>query len=196
MSARDEAGAGPRLHHVNLKTTRLQELIDWYGEVLGTEVTFQLPFGAWITNDGANHRIALFSSDALRDDPDKLYHCGMHHMAFEYDSIDDLLGTFAKLKARGIVPHATLDHGMTTSFYYADPDGNSVELQHDNFGDWQRSKEYMQSSPEFAADPVGTPVDPEKMIEARNAGSSVEEIHRRAFSGEWPPEDYDLRAPL
>lgn len=196
MSAQDEVVARPTLHHVNLKTTRLQELIDWYGEVVGSEVTFQFPGGAWITNDDANHRIALLTSEALREDPDKLYHCGMHHMAFEYDSIDGLLDTYARLKEKGIVPHAALDHGMTTSFYYADPDHNSVELQYDNFGDWERSKEFMQSSPDFAADPIGTPVDPEKMIEARKAGSSVEEIHQRAFSGEWPPEDYDLRVPL
>ena len=196
MSIQDEVVTRPTLHHVNLKTTRLQELIDWYGEVVGTEVTFQFPGGAWITNDDANHRIALLSSEALRDDPDKLYHCGMHHMAFEYGSIDGLLDTYARLKKGGIVPHATLDHGMTTSFYYADPDDNSVELQYDNFGDWERSKEFMQSSPDFAADPIGMPVNPEKMIEVRKAGSSAEEIHQRAFSGEWPPEDSDLRVPL
>jgi catechol-2,3-dioxygenase len=34
------------------------------------------------------------------------------------------------------VPQACLDHGMTLSFYYVDPDGNAVELQCDVFGDW------------------------------------------------------------
>ena len=196
MSEQNETVIRPKLHHVNLKTTRLQELIDWYEQVVGAEVTFQFPGGAWISNDEANHRIALLSSDALSDDPDKLYHCGMHHMAFEYDSIDGLLDTFTRLKESGILPHATLDHGMTTSFYYADPDDNSVEMQYDNFGDWERSKEFMRSSPEFAADPIGVPVDPEKMIEARKAGSSAEEIHQKAFAGEWPARDSDLRIPL
>lgn len=73
--------ANPVLHHINLKTTRLQEMIDWYGVVVGTEVTHQFEGGAWLA-----------------------------------------------LKDQGIVPHACLDHGMTMSFYYADPDGNSVEL--------------------------------------------------------------------
>ena len=31
----------PKFHHVNLKTTRLQEMIDWYAVVVGTEVLFQ-----------------------------------------------------------------------------------------------------------------------------------------------------------
>lgn len=196
MQEPNEASARPTLHHVNLKTTRLQEMIDWYGKVLGMEVTFQFPGGAWISNDEANHRIALLSSEAMSDDPDKLVHCGIHHMAFEFDSIDGLLGAFARLKDRGILPHATLDHGMTSSFYYADPDDNSVELQYDNFGDWEKSKQYMQSSPDFAADPIGVPVDPEKMIKAREAGSSAEEIHQRAYAGEWPPQNYDLRVPM
>lgn len=196
MSGNSAEIVRPVLHHVNLKTIRLREMIDWYGKVVGAEVTYEFPGGAWLTNDGANHRIALLSSEKLRDNPDKLMHTGMHHMAFEYDSIDGLLGTYQRLSSEGIEPHATLDHGMTTSFYYADPDGNSVELQYDNFGDWQRSKEWMSSSPEFAADPIGQPVDPKKMIEARRAGASVEEIHERAYAGEWPPRDYDLRVPL
>ena len=27
--------SSPKFHHVNLKTTRLQEMIDWYGRVSG-----------------------------------------------------------------------------------------------------------------------------------------------------------------
>jgi hypothetical protein len=30
-----------------------------------------------------------------------------------------------------------------------------VELQVDNFGDWSKSKEWMKTSPEFAANPIG-----------------------------------------
>ena len=51
----------PVLHHVNLKTTRLQEMIDWYGRVTGMEVQHRAPVGAWLTNDAANHRLALIS---------------------------------------------------------------------------------------------------------------------------------------
>ncbi len=53
--------AHPRLHHVNLKTTRLQEMIDWYSIVVGMRVQFQFPGAAFLSNDGANHRLALFA---------------------------------------------------------------------------------------------------------------------------------------
>ena len=185
------------MHHVNLKTVRLQELIDWYGTVVGMTVTYQFPGGAWLTNDAANHRLALLAVPGLSDDPDKLRHTGMHHIAFEYGSMDALLDAYERLKAEGIVPHACLDHGMTTSFYYPDPDGNSVELQSDNFGgDWARSTEFMRSAPEFAADPIGTPLDPDRMVAARREGLEPDEIHRRAYAGEYAPASpLDLRLP-
>ena len=65
---------------------------------------------------------------------------------------------------------------MTTSFYYVDPDGNSVELQYDNFGDWQASSEWMRTSPEFAANPIGVLVDPAKLVEARAQGASPADL--------------------
>jgi catechol 2,3-dioxygenase len=197
MVSQDGTTRPPTLHHVNLKTTRPQQMIDWYGTVVGVKPTFSSPGAAFLTNDGANHRIALLSSSKLSDDPDKLSHAGMHHMAFEYDSCDDLLANFARLKALGIEPHMSLDHGMTTSLYYVDPDGNSVELQYDNFGDWRASSDWMRTSEEFARNPIGVPVDPAKLIEARAQGASREELHRRAYAGEFlPAEPLDPRLPL
>jgi catechol-2,3-dioxygenase len=187
----------PVLHHVNLKTTRLQEMIDWYATVVGMETLFQFPGGAWLSNDTANHRLALLTSPRMSDDSDKLVHTGIHHFAFEYGSIDELLEAYTRLKGHGINPHFTIDHGMTTSFYYVDPDGNSVELQVDNFGDWAESREFVRSSPEFAADPIGKLVDPEQIIAARKAGISFAELHRRGYAGEFPPaEPMDPRVPL
>jgi catechol 2,3-dioxygenase len=187
----------PILHHVNLKTTRLQEMIDWYATVVGLTSIFQFPGGAWLTNDDANHRLALLTSSKMSDDADKLVHTGIHHIAFEYATIDDLFSSYTRLKERGITPHMALDHGMTLSFYYVDPDGNSVELQVDNFGDWAQSKEWMRTSPDFAADPIGQFVDPDQLVAIRKAGASHADIHRRAYAGEFPPSGpVDPRVPL
>lgn len=197
--ARAEAAApAPALHHVNLKTVRLREMIDWYSTVVGMRLHYEFEGGAWLSNDEANHRLALLTSAAMADDPDKVVHTGMHHSAFEFGgSVDDLLGTYERLRKRGIVPHACLDHGMTTSFYYLDPDGNSVELQVDNFGgDWSKGTEFVKSSPDFAANPIGTPLDPDRMVASRRAGMSPEELHRRGRAGEFSPASrLDLRLP-
>ena len=37
----DTAVIQPKFHHVTLKTTRLQEMIDWYGTLLGVDVQFR-----------------------------------------------------------------------------------------------------------------------------------------------------------
>ncbi len=187
----------PTLHHINLKTMRLQEMIEWYTTVVGMKANYQFPGGAWLTNDEANHRLALLTSPRLSEDPDKLMHTGIHHSAFEYPSMGDLFDTYSRLKALGIEPHASLDHGMTMSFYYEDPDGNSVELQSDNFESWQESSEWMRTSPQFVADPIGMPVDPEQMIAAHKDGASFAELHRRAYAGEFKPSGpLDLHVPL
>jgi catechol 2,3-dioxygenase len=46
------------LHHVTFKTTRLQEMLDWYRQVVGVEPSFQFEGRAWTSNDAANHRLA------------------------------------------------------------------------------------------------------------------------------------------
>ena len=170
----------PTIHHVNLKTTRMSEMIEWYGKVIGTRKQFQNSVMGFITNDEVPGRIALLSSPKLTDDPDREQHTGIHHTAFEYDSVDDLFDTWLRLKDEGIEPHMCLDHGFVISYYYVDPDGNSVELQADWNNDCATSCEYMENSPVFAANPVGKFVDPAKMVQARADGMSIEELHRKA----------------
>jgi catechol-2,3-dioxygenase len=111
-NAMKDAGSirSPKLHHVTFKTKRLQEMIDWYGTVVGTTVIHRFEGGAWLTNDDANHRLALLTVPGLIEDPDKIAHTGLHHRAFEYGSMDELFVTYVRLKAEGIVPHMCLDH--------------------------------------------------------------------------------------
>ena len=185
----------PKFHHVNLKTTRLQEMIDWYATVVGSEVLFQNPFGAWMSNDEANHRIALTAFPNFVDDPDKDTRTGIHHTAFEYAGFDALNATYLRLEAAGIVPDFCLDHGMTLSYYYRDPDGNHVELQVDVFGDWAKSSAFMRAGPEFHEDPIGKFVDPELVAAARAKGAGLADIHARAMAGEFAPDASPLELP-
>lgn len=178
----------PTLHHVNLRTTRQRELIEWYGTVAGLTVVFEFPMGAWLTNDAANHRLALLSFPEITDDPAKLAHAGIDHVGFEYASFDELMDTYVRLRDLGITPYMCLDHGMTLSLYYHDPDGNAVELQVDNFGSWERSKDYMLTSPAFHENPVGHFFDPEQVLAARDAGVPFEEIREGTMSNRYRPD--------
>jgi hypothetical protein len=67
---------------------------------------------------------------------------------------------------------------MTLSLYYADPDGNLMELQVDLL-DADRANEFM-AGPAFDANPVGEPFDPEELAAHWNAGQDVTDIVLRS----------------
>jgi catechol 2,3-dioxygenase len=158
-------------------------------------VLFQAPDGAWLSNDEANHRIALLAFPGFADDPEKDTRTGMHHSAFEYDSFEDLNASYLRLREAGITPDICLDHGMTFSYYYKDPDGNHVELQCDNFGDWAKSSAWMRTCEQFHSNPIGVFVEPERVAHAAAAGEPFAEIHRRAMAGEFAPERPPVEIP-
>ncbi|MGZ6563419.1 MAG: VOC family protein [Solirubrobacteraceae bacterium] len=185
----------PRFHHFNLKTTRLQELIDFYRTLVGAEVIFQFEGGAWLSNDAANHRIALLAFPNFVDDPEKDTRTGMHHSAFEYASFEELNSSYLRLKEQEVTPALCLDHGMTLSYYYADPDGNHVELQVDCFGDWSESKEWMRKSEQFAANPIGMFVDPDQVAADHASGLTFADIHAKAMAGGYAPEQAPVEIP-
>ena len=178
----------PTLHHVTIKTSRLDDMIAWYTLVIGAQVQFRDRNAAWMTNDAANHRIAFLAVPGLGDDSEKVKHNGMHHCAFEYESFADLMTSFDRMRKAGVEPAFCLDHGLTISLYYKDPEGNFVELQSDNFGDWSRSAEWMRTSADFAANPIGTFFDPARVYEKFQSGVEFKALQKSVRAGDFLPE--------
>ena len=121
----------------------------------------------------------------------------MHHCAFEYDSFADLMSSFDRLRKAGLEPAFCLDHGLTISLYYTDPEGNFVELQSDNFSDWRLSGEFMRTSADFAANPIGTFFDPARVYEQFQGGRRIQDpaeidsrwsLPARQDSRPWPAD--------
>jgi 2-polyprenyl-6-methoxyphenol hydroxylase-like FAD-dependent oxidoreductase/catechol 2,3-dioxygenase-like lactoylglutathione lyase family enzyme len=179
----DEVIVPARLHHVNLKAYKFEEMRDFYTALIGIHPNAEVGTFGWYTFDIANHRLALMHLPNFTERVEAS--AGMHHMAFEYDSLDDLMRTYLRLKKIGVLPAACLDHGMTTSFYYRDPDGNYIELQVDNFGlDPAVSTAFMHT-PAFLANPIGVPINPESYVAAWQQGASLWELHERSYAGEF-----------
>ena len=176
------------LHHLALKTIRMQAMIDWYCQVLGCEVRFQSPLVSLLSYDSANHRIALVGSESYADGGDQRNRVGVHHAGFELQSIDDLLQTWQRLSASGTLPYMSLDHHVTLSFYYRDPDENTMELVADWYRTAEESADFLSTSPEFKTHPYGMPVDPAKLVAARAAGKLPDELHRMSYTGEVAPD--------
>jgi catechol 2,3-dioxygenase-like lactoylglutathione lyase family enzyme len=164
--------ATPKFAHVVLQTSRLEEMRDWYCKVLDAHVVFEGHGLCFITFDEEHHRIAFLGAPVEPRNPAS---AGMHHTAYTFSTLSDLLDRHAALKDDGIEPKAPIQHGVTTSLYYQDPDGNFVELQIDNFSTPDEATAYMKGD-EYGSNPVGVSFDPELMREALKSGAKVEEI--------------------
>ena len=124
----------------------------------------------------------------LEADADKVKHTGTHHSAFEYASFDDLMSSYKRLEAEGILPAFALDHGLTISIYHRDPEGNYVELQSDDFGDWAQSTHFMRTSPDFQSNPIGTFFDSAKVLEAHRAGQPFATLQPAIRAEQYQPD--------
>lgn len=168
----DEVIRPIRLAHFVLRTPQFAESVAWWRTVLGATPRHENDFVAFLTYDDEHHRLAILSVPTL-DENDRST-AGLEHVAFTYANLDALLATYTRLKAAGIEPILPINHGMTVSLYYADPDGNQVELQVDVMD--PETAEAFMAGDVFAANPLGVPLDPDDLVARRAAGESVESL--------------------
>ncbi len=181
----------PTLHHYGVVTANIEAMVEWYAKVVGFEVTAaaQSPIpSAYVTNDDVHHRGGFFAAPLSHGEL-PVPRVGVNHVAFEYDGIDDLLTSWTRLRSIGIEPLVMTCHGTHYAFYYKDPDKNTVELLADAFGDRARSLQYIKRDV-YIANPMGPAVDPARLIEAREAGMSLDELRERTMAGEFTPEHH------
>lgn len=165
-----------RFCHVVLKTGRFEEMIDWYQKVLDCRVQTEGSGIAFMTYDEEHHRVALVDigpTDAFNGSrgPNTV---GVAHFAYAWDDIGQLLTTYKKAKAHGVLPMRQTRHGVTLSLYYDDPDGNNMEFQVDLM-DVEAANEYMATD-SFRANPRGEVFDVEELIARFDSGESVDDL--------------------
>ncbi len=170
-TAKERGKTAPaKLAHIVLRTSRYDELINWYKTVLEAEVVVGTPGLTFLTYDEEHHRIGIVNMQDLEEGNRKA--AGVEHVAFTYETIDDLFATYERLKEAGIEPYWTINHGTTLSFYYQDPDRNNIELQIDIFETSEETNNWMSTS-DFAANPIGVKVDPEDLIARHRSGEDA-----------------------
>jgi len=171
---RDAAIVPKKLAHLVLKTSNYEAMVDWYLKVLNARVALAVPHVSFLTFDDEHHRIAIVKVPRLAQHGPNT--CGMDHIAFTYGDLGDLLATYKRLAAQGIRPRWPINHGMTVSLYYEDPDGNHLELQIDSFPTAQELQDYFEHDPDYAANPLGAEFDPDELVRKYEAGVPFAEL--------------------
>ena len=82
-------------------------------------------------NGRDHHEIALFEIGAKAEAP-KPNQSGMLHFAMRLRTEDDLLAAYKELKEKNVPVSFTVNHGVSKSVYFRDPDDNELEVYTDN----------------------------------------------------------------
>ncbi len=115
------------LGHVVIKVRDLDVAEQFYNQVLGIPIqsrseAFQMTFFTL----GRHHDFAVIAIGAQAASPDSDA-VGTHHIAFKVRDIGALREAKTRLEAEGVTV-APVDHHVTKSLYFSDPDGNADEL--------------------------------------------------------------------
>jgi catechol 2,3-dioxygenase len=132
-----------RLGHIVLNVSDLEASLDFYTRVLGAEVVSALPESkiAFLSLGEQHHDIALVQrATGAPPDPSQP---GLVHVAWQLGDFKELQAAHEELTAAGIAMEP-IQHNITNSLYMRDPDGNTVELYCDRWG--EKGKEVLRSS--------------------------------------------------
>ena len=135
-----------QLCHIGLYAFDLDKMVEFYSRIFGLVVTdrghsnrgFDIAF---LSRDPAeHHQIAIASGR-----PKEAVHSTINQISFRVSELDDLRQYHSWLVKEGVAKLDPRNHGNAWSIYFADPEGNRVEL-------------YCRS-PWHVSQPFGEPLD-------------------------------------
>jgi catechol-2,3-dioxygenase len=117
------------LSHFGIHVTDLSRMEDFYTRVLGLLVSDRgtLPSGPTLTflsrDPDEHHQLVLVTGR-----PPGVPHNVVNQISFKLPTLADLKAMHARLSREGITEFRSVTHGNAWSIYFADPEGNRVEL--------------------------------------------------------------------
>lgn len=114
-----------RVGHVVLNVKDVEVSTKFYTDIIGFQIAKQSDTATFLTCGKIHHDLALFKAkQSFRLEGG----VGLNHMALQVEDFDMLTKYHDVLTTNNIEIDRTTDHGMTSSIYLTDPDGNGIEL--------------------------------------------------------------------
>src|SRR5713226_6035555 len=123
-----------RIAHVVLKVRNLARSRKFYTQVLGMDVMKESPEIGMLflaSNGRDHHEIALLEIGPQAEAP-RANEIGLVHIAFRLENEEKLQAAYKELKEKRVPIAFTVNHGITKSVYFRDPDGHELEVYCDN----------------------------------------------------------------
>lgn len=128
------------LGHVVLRVTDRERAERFYNGLLGLPICARFDEGGFkmaFFSLGNHHDFAVMEVTGEGSSRAESA-VGLHHVAFKIGTtLDELRAARSTLEAAGIAT-TPIDHDVTKSLYFADPDGNGIEVYVDVSDAWQR----------------------------------------------------------
>src|SRR6187549_2107995 len=119
-----------RLNHAVLYVRDAERAAGFYGDVLGFRRVMEMPGAVFLQAPGStnDHDLGLFSiGEGAAPSPAGKGAVGLYHLAWEVDTLDELVRLERVLREHGALSGAS-DHGSTKALYAQDPDGIEFEV--------------------------------------------------------------------
>ena len=133
--------------HLVLNVSDVKRSTRFYRDVVGFQLARFRPDGsaAFLTCGVVHHNLALFKAPADAA-PAQKGAIGLNHFAFRVDDYATLQAAHKRLiEAKATIDHI-VDHGMTRSVYFLDPDGIEMELFCNTYASEEEGLAYMKST--------------------------------------------------
>ncbi|KIW07308.1 uncharacterized protein PV09_02158 [Verruconis gallopava] len=161
----------------------------FYIDFLGAQTELETDMICFLRYDDEHHRVAIVGLPNLRSRDRST--AGLEHIAFTYNTVEDLFKSYHQRKALGMKPIWCVNHGPTLSIYWADPDGNQIETQVDVFDSPEEASTLMRTS-DFAQNPFGVDFVVEEFEKRMAAGEPLKDLLKRPSIGPRGPETIPL----
>jgi catechol 2,3-dioxygenase len=146
-----------QIAHVELQVANLANMRAFYGDLMGFQTIEEKDGQARLSPSGQSPAIITLTErkDAR---PQPAHVTGLYHTAFRFPNREKLANELLRIVAAGWPLQGASDHRVSEAIYFADPEGNGIEIYRDRPREqWPKLQETVQMG--------NGPLDLQKLIE-------------------------------